>query len=67
MVACRGEIGRAVLQISCVKERIERRIKPEASVATDRMAVMGPMDRMDKMRPPDRMRVMSEPIFHAGG
>ncbi len=67
MVARRGEVGRAVLQISCVKEMIERRIKPEASVATERMAVMGPMDRMDKMRPPDRMRVMSEPIFHAGG
>ena len=67
MVACRGEVGRAIVQISCVKERIERRIKTEASVSMDRMVVMGPMGGMDKIRPPDRMRVMSEPIFCADG
>lgn len=40
MVARRGEVGRAVLQISCVKEMIECRVKTETSVSTARMAVM---------------------------
>lgn len=60
MVARRGEVGRAVLQIFCVKEMIERRIKTEASVSTGRRPGMGPMDEMDQLMPADRMNVMSE-------